>query len=267
MLGNYTVSSVGGIVNWTTTSDGRAKKNMKSDVPGLGFINLLQPVTYNLDLDAMDNLIGIDKAKREQLEKDMPKELKDKNERAKKDKQDEVQTGFVAQDVEKAAKSIGYNFNGVNVDGKGIYSLRYAEFVVPLVKAVQELSAQNEWLQEQINQLLGKESESSLLRSASGESSITGITNPVVAQCKLYQNVPNPLTHSTVIKFYIPENINTASLNIYNMEGKQLMQIPITERGENSHQILGHHFSAGMYLYTLIADGTVVDTKRMILTK
>jgi len=31
--------------------------------------------------------------------------------------------------------------------------------------------------------------------------------------------------------------------------------------------IHGHELPAGMYLYALIADGTVIDTKRMILTK
>ena len=83
----------------------------------------------------------------------------------------------------------------------------------------------------------------------------------------LTQNTPNPFTHQTEIKFYISDNVNTASLNIYDLQGKQLMQIPITQRGESSHVISGHHFSAGMYLYALIVDGTVVDTKRMILTK
>jgi len=269
-IGNSSVTSIGGYANWSNISDGRLKKNIRANVPGLAFINSLLPVTYNLDLDAEDNLLGIDakeKESRDSLMQSLPQDLKEIISKAREAKQKQVQTGFVAQDVEKTAKSIGYDFSGVDVDERGIYSLRYGEFVVPLVKAVQELSAQNEWLQEQINQLLGKENESSILRSANGESSITGIANPVVAQCKLHQNAPNPLTHSTVIKFYIPENINTAFLNIYNMEGKQLMQIPIAERGENSHQILGHHFSAGMYLYTLIADGTVVDTKRMILTK
>ncbi|HNI44890.1 MAG TPA: hypothetical protein PK230_09365, partial [Chitinophagales bacterium] len=52
-------------------------------------------------------------------------------------------TGFLAQEVEAAAKKINYDFSGVDVpkvDG-GLYSLRYAEFVVPLVKAVQEQQA------------------------------------------------------------------------------------------------------------------------------
>ena len=152
-IGNSHVTSIGGYANWSNISDGRAKKNIRADVPGLDFINLLQPVTYNLDLNAMDNLLGIDKAKKNELEKEVPQELKDISEKARKGKEDLVQTGFVAQDVEKTAKSIGYKFSGVNVDESGIYSLSYAEFVVPLVKAVQELSDKNDQLQEQVEEL------------------------------------------------------------------------------------------------------------------
>jgi Chromosome segregation ATPases len=152
-IGNGYVTSIGGYANWSNISDGRAKKNIRADVPGLDFINLLQPVTYNLDLNAMDNLLGIDKAKKNELEKEVPQELKDISEKARKSKEDLVQTGFVAQDVEKTAKSIGYKFSGVNVDESGIYSLSYAEFVVPLVKAVQELSDKNDQLQEQVEEL------------------------------------------------------------------------------------------------------------------
>jgi len=53
--------------------------------------------------------------------------------------------------VEEAAKELGYDFSGVDApkNDKDFYGLRYAEFVVPLVKAVQELNAENE-LQEQL---------------------------------------------------------------------------------------------------------------------
>jgi len=151
--GTYNTAIGSSALHSNAPTGGRAKKNIKTDVPGLNFINQLQPITYNLDLDAMDNLLGIDKAKKDKDEKDMPQDLKDKNEKAKKAKQEQIQTGFVAQDVEKTAKSIGYSFSGVNVDEKGIYSLSYAEFVVPLVKSVQELSAKNDQLQKQVDEL------------------------------------------------------------------------------------------------------------------
>lgn len=52
-------------------------------------------------------------------------------------------TGFIAQEVEAAANKVGFNFSGVDKPktDKDQYSLRYAEFVVPLVKAVQEQQA------------------------------------------------------------------------------------------------------------------------------
>ena len=83
----------------------------------------------------------------------------------------------------------------------------------------------------------------------------------------LHQNIPNPFTQRTQINFYIPENVKTAQICIYNLQGKQIKQIPVTQRGEGSQWISGSELTAGMYLYTLIMDGKEVDTKQMILTK
>jgi len=130
MIGNGDVTRIGGYAPWTTISDGRVKKNIKQNVPGLEFINLLQPVTYNLNLDAADNIIRAG-----QTFSPKARELQQKR----------VHTGFVAQDVEKAAQSIGYDFSGVDAaeNENSLYGLRYSEFIMPLIKAVQELSAEN----------------------------------------------------------------------------------------------------------------------------
>jgi trimeric autotransporter adhesin len=49
-------------------------------------------------------------------------------------------SGFLAQEVEKAARDANYDFSGVDKpkNKNDYYGLRYAEFVVPLVKAMQE---------------------------------------------------------------------------------------------------------------------------------
>jgi hypothetical protein len=64
-------------------------------------------------------------------------------------------SGFLAQDVEKAAAESGYNFSGVirPKDGNGLYSLQYSSFVIPLVKAVQEQQAIIESQQKRIERL------------------------------------------------------------------------------------------------------------------
>ncbi len=63
-------------------------------------------------------------------------------------------SGFVAQEVEKAAKEAGYDFNGIIVpeNDRQTYSLSYAQFVVPLVKAVQEQQIIIENLKKQVEQ-------------------------------------------------------------------------------------------------------------------
>ena len=71
--------------------------------------------------------------------------------RAYAEKEKMIWTGFIAQDVEEAAQKSNFNFSGVDKprNDSGVYGLRYAEFVVPLVKAVQELSVQNDQLKKQ----------------------------------------------------------------------------------------------------------------------
>jgi len=156
-IGNRDVTSIGGFTDWTNISDGRVKKNIKENVPGLTFINKLKPLTYNLDLDAADKIV------QSHAIKDRDGKLIPVQEdiAARKAKEQVVYTGFVAQDVERAAKELNYDFSGVDAakNEKDLYGLRYSEFVVPLVKAVQELSAKNNELEDKNNELEDKNNE------------------------------------------------------------------------------------------------------------
>ena len=71
---------------------------------------------------------------------------------AERQKAAELQTGFIAQEVEQAARSVGFDFHGVDKpkNENDHYGLRYAEFVVPLVKAVQEQQKMIENLKEKV---------------------------------------------------------------------------------------------------------------------
>ncbi|HLP21713.1 MAG TPA: tail fiber domain-containing protein, partial [Chitinophagales bacterium] len=111
-------------------------------VPGLAFITKLRPVTYHLDLQSIASYLHT------------PDQARAKDAEATKEKM--LQTGFIAQEVEKSAKELGFDFSGVDVpkNETDFYGLRYAEFTVPLVKAVQELSTQNEQQQKIIDTLL-----------------------------------------------------------------------------------------------------------------
>jgi hypothetical protein len=143
VIGNTATSIIGGYVDWSILSDGRFKRNIKQNVPGISFIMKLHPVTYNLDINKLNraiyhtDTIAFDKESINSKEK-------------------EIQSGFIAQDVEKAAQEVGYDFNGVvkPQNENEHYALRYAEFVVPLVKAVQEQQLMIEELKKQNEELL-----------------------------------------------------------------------------------------------------------------
>jgi hypothetical protein len=148
-VGNSSVTSIGGFVAWTNLSDARFKRNIQKSVKGLDFIMKLEPVTYNLDVRSINSFIGMDSDT-----------IKFKG---KYDQESIRYSGFIAQDVEKAAQSIGYDFSGVDKpkNEKDYYGLRYSEFVVPLVKAVQEQqvliqnqAAQIEQQQKQLQELI-----------------------------------------------------------------------------------------------------------------
>lgn len=138
-IGNSFVTSIGGQVGWTTLSDGRFKTNVKEDVAGLDFILKLRPVNYKVDKQAFNQYLGI---------KDDPES--DRTEGTT------VESGFIAQEVEAAAKAIGFDFSGVdapNTGEGGYYGLRYGQFVVPLVKGMQEQQQQILHLEQEIEAL------------------------------------------------------------------------------------------------------------------
>ena len=83
----------------------------------------------------------------------------------------------------------------------------------------------------------------------------------------LYQNTPNPFTSNTEIEYELFAAPNHAAIYIYNLQGMELRAYPVTQIGLNSIIVQASDLPAGMYLYTLVVDNEIVDTKRMILTK
>ncbi len=246
-IGNNSVTRIGGQVSWSTLSDGRFKKDVEEKVAGLEFIKKLHPVSYTVDIEKLNEFMGI-------------KETDSLLTKSTLQAAPRKQIGFVAQEVEQLIKENGYEFTGVDVpqNEKDHYAIRYAEFVVPLVKAVQELSTIVENQQRQIEQLLVINSLEAI-DMQSFNSSENGV--------RLSQNIPNPSTGNMEIKMYIPDNISHAELRIIDMKGSIVKSIPVNSRGDTSVQFNGDRLEIGTYLYTLIADGRITDFKTMSFAK
>jgi len=54
---------------------------------------------------------------------------------------------------------------------------------------------------------------------------------------------------------------------LMDLNGRELKNIEVVERGKTSVTVNGSDLNAGMYFYRLMTDGKVADTKRMVLTK
>lgn len=269
-LGNSAVTSIGGQVGWTNFSDGRYKKDVKEEVPGLAFINKLKPVTYHLKVTELESALN---ASRPQPKKDVSGILQTMKQpsaaaikwRAEKEKI--LYTGFVAQDVEKAAQALGYDFSGVDKpkNSKDFYGLRYSEFVVPLVKAAQELSAKQEELEAE-NKKLKEENEAIKERLDKLEAMLTRSSNTTLSlsSARLEANMPNPFKGTTVIRYYVPEEAAAARLVITDMKGA-IVKTTLLNKGNGQVSINSHALAAGTYTYSLWVDGKQVETRQMVV--
>jgi len=156
-IGNSTVTSIGGYAGWTDFSDQRFKTAIQENVKGLEFIMKLRPVTYKLDINRLAANLKEDQRRdadgKTIMDSPSPSDIESRDEKSRV-----IHSGFLAQEVEAAAKSIGFEFSGVDApkNENDYYGLRYSEFVVPLVKAVQEQQEEIEKLKKTNMDLEGK---------------------------------------------------------------------------------------------------------------
>lgn len=254
VIGNASVTSNGGQVAWTSYSDERIKKDVGENVPGLEFINELRPVTFHYDVDKQNEILGIDKVEASGSDYEI----------------ENIEfTGFMAQEVDAAAKSIGYEFSGVDRSGK-LLGLRYSSFVVPLVKGMQE---QQEVIQEMETAIEEKDQEIKelLARLNDLEKKVNEILIGSTQHEDLKydgpwikQNYPNPFQGRTQIEYYIPVQSDRAEIAFYNINGSKIKVVEIEAFGQGVLNIDGSELSPGAYSYELIVDDVSVAVKKMV---
>jgi len=286
-LGNQYTSAIYGAMGGTTLysySDRRIKDNIQQNVPGLAFIDKLKPVTYNLNVHKVNELLGVTDSLNWDGQYDVEKV---------------TQSGFIAQQVDSVAQVCGYDFIGVNKPktSNGLYSLAYTAFVVPLVKSVQELSAKNDTITKTVQQLMAKNDSlvkvlqnmqacvtqlcanqasnnggnSSNGGNSTGNNAATNVQDVTLSGMGnsplIYQNIPNPFSTSTKINYYLPEGTQGASIIFFDNYGNQLKTIQLSQTGNGTLNLTPDNLASGIYSYSLVVNGNVVDTKRMVLQK
>jgi hypothetical protein len=213
-------------------SDERTKENIRSIETPLSSVLKINGIKYDRTGDYYANTMTID------MEKAV---ASGKN-----------RYGVIAQDLMKIYPDL-VTFN----EEAQLYAVNYIGLVPILVEAIKEQQVQIEALQEAVS------------GSLKGATVVTSGSDPIlpsVGSSKLHQNAPNPFSVETNIAYSLSETVSSATLYIYDMTGKQLRSYDLFERGDSNIIIAGGDLEAGMYMYSLLADGILVGTKQMLLT-
>ena len=230
-----------------TTSDRRVKKDILDLPSSLAAIRALRPVSFNYDTEKLPMNPALANG----------------------------HAGFIAQEVLDVLPLL------VSYDSAvGFYSMDYISLIPYLTKALQEQDA----LLQQQQTLLESYAEAlaDLAERVSDMESITGGSpqqpgkapkapagndkDGINSLCRLFQNVPNPATGETRIRYELPDGTTDARIGIYQPDGKEVSLHNLSE-AQGELVIRGGELKPGMYLYSLIVNGQVQDTKRMVVTR
>jgi len=235
---------------WTVSSDARLKKDVSDFNDGLNIIKKIHPVWFNYNGKA-----------------GMPLE--------------ERGVGTIAQEIQKIAPYMikEWIYEDENHEKEKYLGVDYGAMDFVLINAIkeqqQQIDSKNEMItkqQKDIEELKVKfiSLENAMSQCCTSYESTLSERQSVTEdteRAKLEQNIPNPFSEKTIIKFYIPQNAFNARIKIYGLDGPELKSIPVTSKGFGQTEISGKTLSPGTYTYMLLIDGKVVDTKQMVLTK
>lgn len=139
-------------------------------------------------------------------------------------------------------------------DPEGMIYINYSAIIPVLVEAFKEQQHTIESLQKEISDL------------KTNDKGYNGIENQESTKNALYQNTPNPTNSSTTIKCYLDSYAQKAIITVYDLNGLQLKEYPVYHQGKNTITIGANEFKPGIYMYSLLVDGKLIDTKRMVIT-
>lgn len=191
--------------------------------------------------------------------------------------------GFIAQEVQEVLPHLVGHLPEVD-----IYTLDYTSIIPYLVQAFQESQAEKASLERVVSeleeQLNGMQQQMQALQSLiqgmlsnapqgapasvpkNGNGNAGEKQNVQIA--RLYQNVPNPYTSSTLISYELPRTAGNAFIRIHDVNGKRVKEIALPHAlGMGTVEIQEGTLPPGIYTYSLIVSGQVIETKRMVVAE
>lgn len=174
-----------------------------------------------------------------------------------------TELGLLAQEVETIVPEVVVT----REDGKK--ALAYQSLVALLIEAIKEQQERMDLLEEQLLHCCSPGENPARMYVAPEEEYIM---ETVPGQEEedinlLEQNIPNPFSHHTIIRYQASYHSRSISVLLFDMQGKLVFTYANLPPGSGQVDISAGILSPGMYMYALVIDGREIDTKRMILTE
>jgi hypothetical protein len=168
-----------------------------------------------------------------------------------------LQHGFIAQELEtvfpeliKQSQKPVFDKEGKVVSDFEYKSVNYIGLISLLTGGINELNEKVKVLEEKL--ATSNEAKSS-------NASLNSITKPV-----LEQNVPNPFSDRTIIRYELPTGSGAASLMIFDLTGKIIKEIALT-REKDEVTITASQIGKGLFIYSLVQNGQELISKKMVI--
>jgi len=225
---------------WEAISDKRLKQKVRSYEKGLTELLQVNPVSYHY------------------------------NDLVVKPEYQKEYVGVIAQDIQKVAPSMVSEFELTNEKSnakENYLAVDPNEFTYMLINAVKEQQSALEQKDAEVDEL--KERLSQLESLVQNALNTSGSTQRIKldTSSELFQNQPNPFNETTRIKYALSPDTKNAVMQITDMSGKLLKTIQLDASTNGEVIIEAQELNAGTYIYSLIADGQILSTKKMLLTK
>ena len=238
-VGGNALKTSGGS-SWSVPSDKRLKNNIRDFNDGLDQVLQMNPVRYTY------NELVTDETDREEIgiiaqdmQKIAPYMIEDFVVNTHEFPEDED----LGDKITSSKTYLGYNSN----------ALQYM-----LVNAIQEQQEMIENLQDQISEL------HNIIKNQNNTQS--GVVIEGENNSALSQNIPNPTNGVTQIDYKVAETANNARMQFFDMSGKLIKEINLDGKAGTVDVEL-KNMASGTYSYSLIVDGEMVSTKKMVVTQ
>ena len=192
--------------------------------------------------------------------------------------------GFIAQQLETVYPELvdtirvnaTYDSLGTVVNPSQVLkTVNYKAISALLVRSVQEQQQTIDSLRSTQNAILQQLSAlASQINSCCSNTNTARQSNSTINQMDielsdkdvivLNQNVPNPFAEQTTITYNVPASVGKAQLIFFNTNGQVIQTVDIKTRGKGKVNVFASDLSSGLYNYTLVADGKVIDSKKMV---